>query len=493
MEKNLLLKNVIYKFSLNILKILIPVVTFPYIYRVFNPETIGRIEFAQSISNYFMIFAGFGVYNYGLREISRLRNNEDERNKIFSQLLIISVLSTVLTFIFYVLYIFLEFKSNFIIRNMLLINGINILSQIIYTEWINEAFENYKFISLKTIIIRILNLICIFIFIKEKNDYYKYLLFLNFFIFCNNFISFIYIKKYIKFKLQKINLKKYLLPLGVVFLVSNISMLYSELDRILLGFYSKNIQEVAFYGIAQRVMSLLIVTVMSVVSVTMPRLSFYLGENRRLEYENMLNEIISFMYFILFPISIGLIILSKEIVIFFGGEQYLPAQMVLIISGIRIIFVTISSLLSNNVIFLKRKEKIMLCILIIGGGFNFFIKLLLIKINFFNSVNAAFTTMLVEIFLIILEYFYIKKFLKMGLKIFKLDFFKYLLFSLSFFIIKYIYRNVQINSIFYSILIFICCAIIYIFLLILFKDKCLSILLKKMNIKMWRNANNNKI
>lgn len=483
MEKNLLLKNAIYKFSLNILKIIIPILTFPYIYRVFSPEIIGRVEFSHSITSYFVIFAGFGVYNYGLREISRIRSNEEERNKIFSQLLIISIFSTLLTFIFYILYIFLEFKNNFILRNMLLINGINIFSQIIYTEWINEAFENYKFISLKTIIIRILNLICIFIFIKEKNDYYKYLFFLNFFIFCNNFIGFLYIKKYIKFKLQKINLKKYLLPLSVVFLVSNINMLYTELDRILLGFYSQNIQEVAFYGIAQRVMSLLIVTVMSVISVTMPRLSFYLGENRKLEYESMINEIISFMYFMLFPISIGLIILSKEIVIFFGGERYLPAQMVLIISGIRIIFVTISSLLSNNVIFLKRREKVMLYILITGGVFNFFIKLLLIKINFFNSTNAAFTTMLVEIFLIILEYFYIKKYLKIDLNIFKLNFLKYLLFSFSFFIIKYIFRNLQISNILYSGIIFVCCAIVYIILLLLTKDKCLHKLLIKINLK----------
>ena len=83
-KNNSILKNIIYKFSLEILRIFIPIISVPYIYRIFRPEIMGNIEFSQSISGYFFIFAGFGVYTYGLREVSRVRNDEKKRNKLFT-------------------------------------------------------------------------------------------------------------------------------------------------------------------------------------------------------------------------------------------------------------------------------------------------------------------------------------------------------------------------------------------------------------------------
>ena len=158
-------KNFLFKFSLEILRIIIPIISIPYVYRIFNPQIMGNIEFSQSISGYFFIFAGFGVYTYGLREVSRIRNDKEKRNKVFSELFFISTLSTVVIFFVYVLYVFFNVKSDLILKNMLLINSIQIIAYIFYLEWINEAFENYKFIAQKTIIIKILNVICIFLLI----------------------------------------------------------------------------------------------------------------------------------------------------------------------------------------------------------------------------------------------------------------------------------------------------------------------------------------
>ena len=176
-----LIQNFIFKLSLEVLRIIIPIISIPYVYRLFKPEIMGNIEFSQSISGYFFIFAGFGVYTYGLREISRIRDNKDKRNKIFSELFIISTLSSFIVFIVYIGYIYFKFNSDILLRNMLLLNSIQILAYIFYIEWINEVFENYKFIAQKTIVVKIINVICIFIFIKISDDFYKYLLLINIF------------------------------------------------------------------------------------------------------------------------------------------------------------------------------------------------------------------------------------------------------------------------------------------------------------------------
>ena len=376
MRCSIILKNIIYKFSLEILRIFIPIISVPYIYRIFKPEIMGNIEFSQSITGYFFIFAGFGVYTYGLREVSRVRNDEKKKNKLFTELFLISTISSILITVIYLLYIFFKF-DNILLKKILLINSIQLISYIFYIEWINEAFEDYNFISKKTIIVKLLNVVCIFLFIKISNDFNKYLYIINIFIFINNFISFIYIRKYIKFDFKNLKLKKYLLPLSLLVLISNINVLYTRLDRIFLGFYG-NIEEVAYYGVAQKVMSIFMVIIMSIINVTIPRLSFYLGQNQKYEYENLFNKIFPFVYLLLFPIGIGIIILSKEISLFFGGTAYLPAQAVVTIFGMRMIVVTIESLLSNHVIFLNKKEKVIAIIIGIFGLLNLLTKYFLI-------------------------------------------------------------------------------------------------------------------
>lgn len=480
---NSILKNIIYKFFLEVLRIFIPIISVPYIYRIFKPEIMGNIEFSQSISGYFFIFAGFGVYTYGLREVSRVRNDEKKRNKLFTELFLISTISSILVTLMYFGYVYFKFDNDILLKNMLLINSIQLISYIFYIEWINEAFENYKFISQKTIIVKILNLICIFLFIKISNDFYKYLFLINIFTFLNNFISFIYIRKYIKFDFKNLKIRKYLFPLGMILLISNINILYTQLDKIALGFYSKQMEEIAYYGVAQKVMSILMVIIMSIISVTMPRLSFYLGQNQKNEYENMFNKIFPFIYLLLFPIGIGIIILSKEISLFFGGTAYLPAQGVVTVFGIRIIIVTVESLLSNHVIFLNQKEKVMAVILGICGISNFIMKYLLIRFNYFNAASAIFTTMLAEILIITLDYWYIKKYLKLNLEVFKIKNLKYLLFSLIFFPIEYILRKFEFHYMVYSIIVFISCSLIYFILLLITKDRCLNEVFERINIK----------
>lgn len=481
--KNSIIKNIIFKFSLEILRIIIPIISVPYIYRIFNPEIMGQIEFSQSIVGYFFIFAGFGVYTYGLREISRVRNNKEQRDKLFTDLFLISTVSSIVVTLLYFGYVYFKFNSDLMLKNMLLINSINLISYIFYIEWINEAFENYKFISQKTMIIKIINLICIFLFIKVSEDFYKYLFLINIFIFFNNFASFIYIRRYISFSFKNIEIKRYLFSLFLMILISNLNVLYTQLDKITLGFYGENIEEVAYYGVAQKVMAIMMAIIMSIVRVMMPRLSFYLGVGNKLEYEKLLNKTFPYIYLLIFPISIGIGILSKEIALFFGGIGYLEAQGVIIAFGIRLVAAVIECILINQVIFLNQKEKAIILIYIIGGGINFILKVILIKFHILIGTTAILTTMISEIVLIVIEYFYIKKYLDIKLEGFKIRNIKYLLFALLFIPIKNILNGLNNGVIMNSIVVFIACSITYFILLFITKDEYVIEILNRVNIK----------
>lgn len=239
----------------------------------------------------------------------------------------------------------------------------------------------------------------------------------------------------------------------------------------------------AYYGVAQKVMSIMMAIIMSIIRVMMPRLSFYLGVGNKLEYEKLLNKTFSYIYLLIFSISIGIGILSSEIALFFGGVEYLVAKFAIIVFGIRLIIVTIESILANQVIFLNQKEKVILYLYGLGGIINILLKFYLIKYNILTSGTAILTTMTSEIVLIILEYKYIKKYLNYDLKVFKLGNLKYLIFSLPFFIIKYLLRDLKYNNLINSLIVFICCSSVYFIILFITKDKCLNEILEKLNIK----------
>lgn len=482
MVKISILKNVIYRFTLETLRVLIPVITVPYIYRLFNPEIMGNIEFSQSISGYALIFSGFGVYNYGLREISRIRDDKNKKDKLFTELFIISTISSIIVTVLYFIYIFLKFSNAGILTNMLLINSIQIISTIFYIEWINEAFENYKFISQKTIIVKLINIVFIFVFVKVSTDFYMYLFLINIFVFINNFISFIYIKKYIKFSFKNINMTKHIFSLFVILLIFNINMLYTQFDRLMLGFYLKDMKEVAYYAVSYKIMSLIFLLITAIISVSMPRLSFYLGENDTQSYNSLLEKLFRFSYFLLFPLSVGIIILRKEVVLFFGGNAYLPAEILIAIFGIRLIINATEGLLSNQVMFLHQKEKKMTIIYAVGACLNFIFKYFLIRFQIFSAVSAILTTMIAEMLVIFLDYFYIRKYLGLKLKIINFNNLKYLLFSLAFCSSPFIFEKLRPNYILYSLCIIISSFLIYTSLLLITKDKCLDEILSKSKI-----------
>lgn len=474
MNNNSLIKNIIYKSILNLFNIILPILTIPYVYRLFNSEIMGQIEFTQSITNYFLIFAGFGVYTYGLREISKIRKDKKNRQKLFTELFLISIISSICVLLLYLGYLFLKFNSNIVLKNLLLINAISIFSCIFYIEWINEAFENYSFITKKTIFIRIISTFLIFILLKKETDFYKYLLIINAGVFFNNIFSFIYVKKNITLNFQNINLKKYIIPLVIIILINNINILYTNLDKIVLGFYSGP-TEVAYYAIGQKVMSVIFTLIMTVITVSIPRLSYYLFNDKE-KYIILLNKIIKYMSFLIFPIAFGIVGLREEIVLFFGGNEYIAAASIVAIFGIRMIILAFESILSNQVIFLYGKERAMAFILGSCGIINLLLKLILIfeYSNFrLTGLSAIVTTMLAEILIIIMDYIYIRKYLKLNLNLFSKNTIYYLMLSIIFIPIIELIKEMHYNYIVTSIISAIVCSFIYAFILFLLKENCI--------------------
>ncbi|ELC8442148.1 oligosaccharide flippase family protein [Clostridium perfringens] len=477
-------KNIIFKFLLNLFNLVVPILIGPYVLRKLGPDLMGTVNFAQTIFGYFFIFAGFGVYQYGLREISRVRHDKELLSKTFTGLFVFTGMTTILTTIAYVFFIKYMYSGT-VVYTACMILTFNLIANVFYVEWINEALENYDFITIKTIIVRIIYIILLFMFVKSAKDVDNYLYLLVLSTVLNNIISYVYIKKSIKFNFKEIKIVRHIKPMFLVVILSNVNVLYTQLDKFLLGEFV-GLKEVGYYTAAQNISTIISTLLLSVIHATIPRLSNYIAKENDEKYISLLDKITKIYFMLLFPAAIGMTVLAKEIILIYGGQEYIDAVPMLIVFSTYMITLGYETILGNQVMYVKKKEKEQVEMIFIGGFINLILNILLLKMNLLNGTYSIITTMIANIIVIILECIYIKKKLNLDFNIFSLDKSKYLFISLLFIPVTSFITN-SINNIFIvSALAIGINGILYFGILLLIKDSTLMELFNKIIFKLKR-------
>lgn len=472
-----LFKNAIFKFLLSLFNIIVPILANSYVFKLLNKEQVGAITFSQTIYGYFLIFAGFGVYQYGLREISRVRDNKEKLSKVFTSLFTITIISNIVVTILYLLFIntFIQGDSSTYVACLIL--TFSLFSNIFYTEWVNEALESYDFITIKTIIIKIFYVILLFIFVKSVNNFKEYLILLSLSTILNNIISYIYVKREIKFNFKDILISPYLKPMLLVVILSNANVLYTQFDRLILGKISE--VELAYYGVAQNVSSMVNTMLLTVVYVTIPRLSNYLSTKKHKEYLKLLKKISDIYFLLLFPTCIGMALLSKEIILLYTKPDYMPAVSILMLFCIYAVIVGYEIILSNQIMYLHGKEKQQVKVIFIGGFINLILNFTLLKLNILDGNTAIITTLIAEGVVVIILKSYIVKHLNINFSLFSIDKLKYLYISLIFIPIILVIKTYITGNLIICLISIPICALVYFILLLIIKDSLIYEFLDK--------------
>jgi O-antigen/teichoic acid export membrane protein len=482
--KKSLFKNIIYKVLLNVFNLIIPLLVGPYVNRALGPKSLGYVQWTESIYNYFFIFASFGVYQYGMREMARIKDDKQKISQLFTSLFTISAVTGILTLLIYLGFSYFKYQDA-IIYPILLIFGFNLIVNIFYVEWVNEAMENYDFITIKTIIVRSIYVGLIFVFVNTAKDYNHYAMLLVLLTFLNNLISFVYIKRKVKFDFNGLKIRQHLKPMFLVVIFSNANVLYTQLDRFMLGEFV-NSKAVSFYVIPQQIMGIINTLMLSVIQVTIPRLSYLLSSDDEKSYHILLNNISKVYFSILFPAAVGVYLLADVGVLIYGGQSFMAAAPVLSIFAFYMVVLGFESILSNQVIYVKKKEKILVRLVFLCGFINLISNIVLLKLDIFTPRNAIITTAISNFLLILLEYGYIRRYLKVNFNIFDFGKLKYLLYALLFIPVTYGIRQFVSGPIPLFIAIAGINALIYGLILIFTKDLVVQMLLGKLKSRFGR-------
>ncbi len=480
-KKNTLFKNTIYKSMLSMVNIVVPLVIGPYIMRLLDVDLYGLYNRVFADFQMFLAFASFGVYTLGVREISKIRNDKEKVSKLFTNLFVISFLSNMLVLIIYL--IFSLITSTGLARVLYLVMSIQIIANVFYVEFVNEALENYKFITIKSIIVKIIYFLAILLAVRNPHDIVIYAVIVSLTNFLNNIISFIYAKHRISFDFSKIQIKKYIKPLIAVLVITNADLLYSQLDRVMLGRYVSGVSVTVYYT-AYYLISTLSAIPYSIINVSIPRLSYLLKNEGKEIYEEKLNNSISSLIFIIVPMCLGVFVLSKEAIILYAGKKYLMAIVPLMIACITRIFISLESVMNNLVMYPNNREDRILKVSLTCGISNLIINYLLVLFKIFSPLTALATTGLVELTIFIIHYTYARKKMNIDVRVFSKKNMTYILLSLLFIPISLIIRSLKLNFYINIIVIVIICSLMYFIVLYIKKDNNLLFILDKFKGKL---------
>lgn len=477
-KNNTLIKNAIYNFAYAGLNVIYPLLTAPYVSRILGAENLGKVNFATSIVNWFIIFSTFGITTYGVREVSKKRHDKEELSKVFSELFFISGIFTCITMCIYLLIIL---NNKFFLNEIYLyiIMGLSILTTMFSLDWLYQGIEEYRYITIRNLIVKFVSLIMIFLFIKDSDNYVVYGIISVMTNFLNGFLNFFYSKNFVKLSLKKIDIYKHIKGLSILFVNTLVINLYTNLDQTLLGFLDKP-TSVAFMNRSKLVIAVCGTVANSITNVALPRASYYYKKDRNKFYK-LIDTIPKVIVMITLPMTFGVILLSKPIILFLGGNDFIPAINLLQLISVVIILSSISNFFQSQILIPTYREKLGMYSSFISAFVSVTLNLYLIpKYSFIGAGIAVITAEFIAAFS---KYLFIKVYCKdIHITLLNLDTLKYFLASVIMAAFILFLSNFIINIWLFLLLSIIFGVAIYFISLFILKDeisKNMIIFLKK--------------
>ena len=372
-------------------QMLFPLITFPYVCRVVEADGIGQINFFQSIISYISLFTCLGIPMYAIREIARDRSDVVQMNRTAMEILL---LHSMLTLVGYAIVAILCLTVPQIQVNipLFLILSLTIFFTAIGCEWFYQGIEDFKYITIRGLIIKTVSVVLLFIFVKSKTDLLYYGCYTVFGVLGGNIFNFFRLRKYIHREniiFSELHIKRHVKPVLKVFSFSVVTSIYLQLNTVLLGFL-KNALAVGYFAAATKVMQMLLKMSACLGSVMMPRASHLIAENKEAEFNRLIQKSYDFTLAIALPMTIGLIFCAPSLITALCGVKFehsiLPSQIIAPI----ILMVAISNIFGIQVLFPKGKINIVTLCCGIGAVADLMLNLCLIPLFSYIGTSIAY-------------------------------------------------------------------------------------------------------
>lgn len=476
MEKKSIVKNYIYNLIYQMLTIVLPLVTTPYLSRVLGAGPIGIYGYTLSIVTYFILFGSLGIAMYGQREIAYVQEKKEEQSKTFWEIVIFRVITmTVALIIFYLTFCL---KGEYSLYYKILI--LELVANAIDISWYFQGVEDFGKTVVRNIIVKSLSLVCIFVFIKSPEDLWKYFLIYTVANVFGNLTMWMYIPEILpKVRLKDLNLIKHIKPTLALFVPQIATQIYVVLDKTMVGNITGNMSEVGYYEQAQKIVKALMLVVTALGTVMSSRIANTYATKSYEEVKEYLRKSFKIVWFLGMPIMLGLIAITPNMVPWFYGEGFEAVIPLLIATSPIILAIGLNNVTGVQYLIQTGKQNIFTISVTVGAVINVIFNFVLIKI--IGTVGASISSVLAEVIILFVQLYYLKE--EITIKDVIEDSFKYIISGIIMAIIVYgisLKMNIGIISTLIQIIIG---GIIYVLVLIILKDELIKVIISQIATK----------
>jgi O-antigen/teichoic acid export membrane protein len=371
---------------------------------------VGRVSFSKSIIAYFAMIAVLGMNYYGTREAAKLRDDREQLSRFVQEMLIINGIMTVVAYIFLISALYLIPKL-YGYRQLILIGSAAIILQSMGMEWLYQALEDYRYITVRSVAVQLLSLALMFVFVRNPGDVPEYMALTILSTYGSYIFNFFNAKRYVNWRYYGgYKITRHIKPLLLLYAMSLSIQLYAVLDSTMLGFLQDD-AAVGRYTAAVKVNKMTTTLITSIAIVLIPRLSYYIKQKETEKIMGLITVSYNYVFIMSVPIAVGLFTLADEVIGIFSGSGFSSAAATLRIL-VPIVIVIPFSVVTNTQTFVPMgEEKLILASTLTGAAVNIVCNAVLIPKYAENG--AAVATVLAETVIAVICFINIRRFFDM--------------------------------------------------------------------------------
>lgn len=396
-------KNFAYQMMYELLILILPFVTSPYIARVIGAEGLGNYSYTFTIANYFVLFAMLGIKNYGNRAVAQARDDQNKLNVTFSNILFVHVVVSLICCICYILYI-LFFATEKVYS---LIQFTVVISALFDISWFYFGIEKFKLTVLRSTVIKIINVICIFLFVNDSDDLWIYCLIMGLGSLISQMSLWIVLRKYVRIlKPDKDSIKVHLKPMIVLFLPVIAISLYKYMDKIMIGMLSSKTQ-LGFYENAEKVVNMPVSIIGSFGTVMLPKMSNLASKSDNKTAIIYISQSMRYIMCLAFALSFGVASIGQTFAPVFWGDKFIPSGPLIVGLSFTIPFMSYANIIRTQYLIPHSRDKEYLTSVVVGAVCNIILNSILIPV--YGAMGATIGTLFAEISVCLVQAFVVRK------------------------------------------------------------------------------------
>lgn len=378
-------KNFAYKSILNLSSYLAGFITFAYTAHIFGAERIGLVNFVDNTVNYFLLFATMGIGLLGVREIAAVRHDEEQRSRVFSNILGLNLIFTAVTLVVYVIAV-ASIPRLSAHPEMFFIGGAKIVFTALVIEWFFSGMENFRYITLRSIAIRILYVVSVFLFIKNRDQYILFFALTVASVVLNALVNITFVRKFVRPSWRDMFSTKYVRGNITLGIYSIMTSMYLTFNVVYLGFVAGD-TEVGYYTTAFKLNTVMLGFFSAFTNVMMPRMSALVAAGEEEEFQVMINKSFSAVATFSVPLMLCSMIMAPQIIALLAGDDFGGAILPMRIILPAVIMAGIAQVLAIQIIMPLKHDRILLTASAIGAAVSIVINIFVVP--HLESIGSA--------------------------------------------------------------------------------------------------------